>query len=312
MQIFVSGSLAYDRIMNFPGRFADHILPEKLHVLNVCFTVEGLQEKFGGTAGNIAYNLSLLGESPLILACAGRDFAAYRRHLEKLGLSLEGIRVVEEEFTAGAYITTDQDDNQITGFNPGAMKFPSHYRFPGLDPAQALAIISPGNLEDMIGYSRAYKEMQVPYICDPGQQIPVIPREDLAEMITGADILISNDYELEMIMGATGWDLAELCRRAGAVITTLGEQGSLVRQQGQEVSIPPVTPERVQDPTGAGDAFRAGLIKGLVLGRDLVQAARLGSTSASFALEHYGTQEHAYSQDQFWARHQAAFPGEAG
>ena len=176
MQVFVSGSLAYDRIMNFPGRFADHILPEKLHVLNVCFTVEGLQEKFGGTAGNIAYNLGLLGEHPLILACAGRDFAAYRRHLEELGLSLQGIRVVEEEFTAGAYITTDRDDNQITGFNPGAMKFPSDYRFPDLDPARTLAIVSPGNLEDMLGYSRFYKEKKVPYICDPGQQIPVIPR----------------------------------------------------------------------------------------------------------------------------------------
>ncbi len=312
MQIFVSGSLAYDRIMNFPGRFADHILPEKLHVLNVCFTVEGLQEKFGGTAGNIAYNLGLLGEAPLILASAGRDFSAYRRHLEELGLSLEGIRLVEEEFTAGAYITTDRDDNQITGFNPGAMKFPSEYRFPPLDPARALAIISPGNLEDMVGYSRTYKEMQVPYICDPGQQIPVIPRSDLAEMITGAHILISNDYELEMIMEATGWDPTELGRRAGAVITTLGEQGSLLRRAGEETSIPPVTPERVLDPTGAGDAYRAGLIKGLVLGRDLAQAARLGSTCASFALEHYGTQEHRYSQDQFWARHRAAFPGQAG
>ena len=175
MQIFVSGSLAYDRIMDFPGRFADHILPEKIHILNVCFMVNGLTERFGGTAGNIAYNLALLGEKPVILATAGKDFGPYREWLTKLGLPLDGIKEIPEEFTAGAYITTDLSDNQITGFNPGAMKHRSEYKFDGVDPAAALAIVAPGSLEDMLAYTRAYKARGVPYIFDPGQSIPAWP-----------------------------------------------------------------------------------------------------------------------------------------
>ena len=157
MTIFVSGSLAYDRIMDFPGRFADHILPEKIHILNVCFMVNGLTERFGGTAGNIAYNLALLEEKSVILATGGRDFGPYREWLAKLDLPLDGIRLIDEEFTAGAYITTDLADNQITGFNPGAMKHESHYRFDGADPRDSLAIVAPGNLGDMLAYSRHYK-----------------------------------------------------------------------------------------------------------------------------------------------------------
>ncbi len=308
MQIFVSGSLAYDRIMEFPGRFADHILPEKIHILNVCFTVNGLQENFGGTAGNIAYNLALLGEKPLILACAGRDFDRYRLWLEEHGLPTEGIRQVPEEFTAGAYITTDKDDNQITGFNPGAMKYPSLYSLDGTGPEDSLAIISPGNVEDMLAYSRAYKERGISYIFDPGQQIPILPREGLAEMIHGADILISNDYELELITKAVNKTKAELLEMTGAIITTLGEQGSVVCRRGQEeVPVAAAPAARVQDPTGAGDAYRAGLIKGLVMGKDLPAAAAMGAVCGSFAVEQLGTQQHAFSQDEFWERHRATF-----
>ncbi|MBW1952483.1 MAG: carbohydrate kinase family protein [Deltaproteobacteria bacterium] len=307
MQIFISGSLAYDRIMDFPGKFADHILPDKIHILNVCFMVNGLIEKFGGTAGNIAYNLALLGERPVILATAGHDFDRYEDRLRRLGLPLVGIRSIPEEFTAGAYITTDQSDNQITGFNPGAMKYPSLFQFDGVKPSQALAIVAPGNLEDMLTYTRIYKERRVRYIFDPGQSLPQWSKKQLSEMITGSGLLISNDYELEMIIKTTGLDKAELLQRTGAIITTHGEKGSMVISRAQEVQILAAKAAKVVDPTGAGDAFRAGLIKGLVLGHSLADAARLGATCASYAVEYHGTQEHHFTIEDFWARHRANF-----
>jgi adenosine kinase len=308
VQILITGSLAYDRIMEFPGRFGDHILPEKIHILNVCFTVEGLQENFGGTAGNIAYNLALLGEKPLVVAAVGRDFGRYRRWMEEHKLPLTGVREVQQEFTAGAYITTDKDDNQITGFNPGAMKHPAAYSLDGCDAADTLAIISPGNAEDMLGYSRQYKERGIRYIFDPGQQIPILPPDDLAEMVDGAHILISNDYELEMIQKATGMSKDQVIAKTGCLITTLGEKGSIICEGSpDEVRVGAAKARRVKDPTGAGDAYRAGLIKGLVTGRTMEQAAALGAVCASFAVEELGTQEHSFSQQEFSARHQEAF-----
>ena len=307
MQIFVSGSLAYDRIMDFPGKFSDHILPDKIHILNVCFVVNGLKEKFGGTAGNIAYNLALLGERPLILATVGNDFDKYETWLRKHDLPLSGIRHISEELTAGAYITTDMSDNQITGFNPGAMKYPSLCHFDGVKPREALAILAPGNVEDMVDYSRTYKKNKIPYMCDPGQQISSLRGEQLSEIIAGCELLISNDYELEMIVQATGLRKVDLLKRTKAIISTLGDKGSLVCQPQYEVAIPAVEALRVLDPTGAGDAYRAGLIKGLVLGKDLEDAARMGATCASYAVECYGTQEHRFSQDEFWERYRAAF-----
>ena len=217
MQIFVSGSLAYDRIMDFPGRFVDHILPEKIHILNVCFMVNGLREHFGGTAGNIAYNLALLEEKPVILATAGKDFAPYREWLASLGLPLTGIKEIPGVLTAGAYITTDLSDNQITGFNPGAMQHLSDYRFDGVDAAAAYAIVAPGGLEDMLVYTRAYKALGLPYIFDPGQSIPAWEGGRLREMVAGALALIVNDYEAEMFRQKTGLkdqELLELAPRA--------------------------------------------------------------------------------------------------
>ena len=307
MQIFVSGSVAYDRIMDFPGKFADHILPEKIHILNVCFVVDSLKEKFGGTAGNIAYNLALLGERPLILAAAGKDFDRYEAWLSKHGLPVSGIRYIEEELTAGAYITTDMSGNQITGFNPGAMKYPSLQQFEGLNPRETLAIVAPGNVEDMITYSRSYKQDEIPYIFDPGQQISVLSGEQLVEMITGSELLISNDYELEMIIQATGLGKGELLERTKAIISTLGENGSLLYSQQDEVTIHAAKALEVKDPTGAGDAYRAGLIKGLVMEKELANAARMGATCASYAVERYGTQEHSFTNEGFWARHLATF-----
>lgn len=307
MKIFISGSLAYDRIMDFPERFSDHILPDKIHILNVCFVVNGVKEQFGGTAGNIAYNLSLLGERPLILAAAGKDFTHYGEWLKSNGLSVDGIRVVLEELTAGAYITTDQADNQITGFNPGAMRHPSLYSIDGDNPADCLAIVAPGNVEDMLTYSRAYRERGIPYIFDPGQQIPVLTPENIREMVTGAKMLISNDYELEMITRATGMDLPELLNHTESVLTTLGEKGAVLRTRDAETQIPVARAEQVLDPTGAGDAFRAGMVKGLVNGKTLEESARMGAVSASFSVECTGTQCHRFTIEDFQARYDANF-----
>jgi adenosine kinase len=302
MRIFVSGSLAYDRIMDFPGRFVDHILPEKIHILNVCFMVNGLTERFGGTAGNIAYNLALLGEKAVIVATAGRDFAPYREWLVQLGLPLTGIKEIPAEFTAGAYITTDLADNQITGFNPGAMKFPSDHQFDGLEPAAALAIVAPGNLEDMLTYTRFYKDRGVRYIFDPGQSIPAWGGAELQEMATGALALIVNDYELEMFRQKTGLDASGILNLTPHLIITRGEQGSLLQTAGGLDTIPAVPVRQVLDPTGAGDAYRAGLLKGLVLGLDWPEAARLGAVLASFSVEQQGTQEHRLGISEFWER----------
>jgi adenosine kinase len=307
MHIFVSGSLAYDRIMDFPGRFADHILPEKIHILNVCFMVNGLTERFGGTAGNIAYNLALLGERPVILATGGRDFGLYQEWLNELKLPLAGIRLIEEEFTAGAYITTDLADNQITGFNPGAMKHQSEYPFDGVNPQESLAIIAPGNLPDMLEYSRRFKEMGLPYIFDPGQSIPAWGPAELQEMATGALALIVNDYEQELFCQKTGLDEGDLKNLVQALIVTKGEEGSeLIGPEGRE-TIPAAKASQVKDPTGAGDAYRAGLLKGLTLGLPWTPAALMGSTVASFAVEQAGTQEHRLSLSDFWQRYQDNF-----
>ncbi len=303
MQILVSGSLAYDRIMDFPEKFSDHIFPDKIHILNVCFLVNGIKEQFGGTAGNIAYNLALLGEKPLILASAGKDFDGYASWLERNDLNLQGIRLIPDEFTAGAYITTDVADNQITGFNPGAMKYPCSFKVDGQDPATTIAIIAPGNTEDMWNLSNEYKRKNIPYIFDPGQQIPVLPKDRLLEMIEGSKLLISNDYELEMIVRSTGRSKPELLETTEAIVTTLGDRGCLVATKKDETHIPAAKAAAVKDPTGAGDAFRAGLIKGLVMGKSLADAAALGSVCGSFGVECHGTQCHKFTLDDFWARH---------
>ena len=295
MTIIVSGSLAYDRIMDFPGHFSDHILPEKIHVLNVCFQVNGMKERFGGTAGNIAYALTLMGEKPWISATIGRDYHRYFDWMVQNGISTEKIKIIEDEFTASAYITTDKSDNQITGFHPGAMKHSSSLDFDRLDSKGTLMIVSPGNLEDMINYPRLCKQKGIDYIFDPGQSLPMLDAKDLVQAIEGCRILISNDYELDLMMSKTGLNREALLRRARAIIVTLGESGSQVITPAGEIRIPAVKPNRVEDPTGAGDAYRGGLISGLVRGREIEESARMGSVCASFAFECYGTQEYRFT-----------------
>jgi len=299
MKIIVSGSLAYDRIMDFPGHFSDHILPDKIHMINVCFQVNGMKEKYGGTAGNIAYALTLMGETPAICATIGHDYQKYFKWLAKNGISTENIKIIADEFTAGAYITTDRADNQITGFNPGAMKYQSTLDFDKFDPEKTLVIVSPGNFDDMVNFPRACKARKIDYILDPGQSLPLWNTKDLIQSIEGCRILIVNDYELSLIMSKTGLNKNALLKMAGTIITTMGELGSQVSTQYNEIAIPIFKARKVVDPTGAGDSYRGGLISGLAQGKDIEQSALMGSVCASFAVESYGTQEYSFSLEEF-------------
>ena len=307
MNIYISGSMAYDRIMDFPGKFSDHILPDKIHILNVCFTVNGMAEKFGGTAGNIAYSLNLLDEAPLIIATIGKDYGTYFEWLKKNNISVEGIKIIEDEFTAGAYITTDKADNQITGFNPGAMKYPSGFNVDDLDPQKSIVLLAPGNLQDMMSYAEACRKKGIRYICDPGQSLTQWEGKALRDWLEGSMMLISNDYELQMIIKMTGMEKKGLLGLTKTIITTLGEEGSLISTSNLDTAVPAARVSEVLDPTGAGDAYRAGLLKGIALGRDLETAAKMGAVSATYAIEKYGTQEHYFTYEDFTERYRNSF-----
>ncbi|MCQ2445026.1 MAG: carbohydrate kinase family protein [Mailhella sp.] len=306
--IHISGSLAFDRIMTFPGLFEEHILPEKLHFLNVAFLIDRIEEKHGGTAGNIAYTLSLLGEPSTLYTCVGRDFADYGEKLKSLGIRLDGVKTLPDGFTACAYITTDKADNQITGFAPSAMSTPV---FPEIKPAVSKgdwALIGPGNSDDMIALAAYYRENGTKYIFDPGQQTTALSGEQLASGLTGAEILIGNDYEIELIQKATGLTRADILDRVGTLITTYGAKGSSLERKGvAPYPIPAVKPDTVADPTGAGDSFRSGLLKGLHAGMGVEISARFGAVASSFCVEKYGTQVHAFTADEFRLRFEAAF-----
>jgi adenosine kinase len=220
----------------------------------------------------------------------------------KNNMACDDITIIEEELTASAYITTDQADNQITGFNPGAMKHPSSFNFDKINPEESIAIIAPGNLDDMMNYSVTYKDKGIDYIFDPGQSLPMWDSQDLTQCIEGSKIVVSNDYELELIIRKTGLDKNKLLQRTNSIVTTLGELGSRVCTSDCEINIPAIKPKEVVDPTGAGDAYRAGLIKGLIQGKDIEQCARMGSVCASFAIECYGTQEYHFSLTEFEKR----------
>jgi adenosine kinase len=302
MNIIVSGSIAYDRIMDFPGYFSEHILPEKIHVLNVSFTVNGLKERFGGTAGNIAYSLKLMGEDPIIVAAVGKDYHRYFEWLNRHRISTEFIKIIQDDFTSSAYITTDLADNQITGFHPGAMKFTTELNLDSFPSRDTIFIISPGNLEDMLHYSGLCKEKEIDYIFDPGQSLPLFKAADLIECIRGCRLLICNDYELDMILKKTGFSRKDLLNLTETLIVTRGEHGSTINTAEGIVEIAAVKPRRVVDPTGAGDAYRGGLLSGLVHRKNLEQSARMGSTCSSFCVECIGTQEYGFTPSEFAER----------
>jgi adenosine kinase len=304
MEIFISGSLAYDRIMDFPGHFADHILPDKIHILNVCFNLNGLVEKFGGTAGNIAYNLAMLGERPFIVATSGEDFSRYENWLHTHNLPTAYIKPIKGVFTAGAYITTDLDDNQITAFNPGAMAFEAD--LPRLN-GSSIVFIGPGNKKEMMKFAQAARAASVPFFFDPGQSLNTWNGDELREAVAGALCFISNDYELEQFLRITKWKMNDLYSRAKVVITTRGQEGAVVDIGGDRLLIPPVPVSNVLDPTGAGDAFRAGVLKALQMDFPWDVACQMGATVASFSLEHYGTQEHRFDWEKFCERYSKAY-----
>ncbi len=312
LSIYLSGSVAYDRIMNFPGRFTDSILPDQIHNLNVSFFIDRLDEKLGGNAGNIAYSLYLLGLPSIVVATVGKDFDKYHEVFADRGLSLEGISRLDTELTASAYITTDQTNNQITAFHAAAMMTPSTYTFPNLNPEKDLALIGPSNLTDMRAHPKLYKEKGVRYIYDPAQQLPVHTADDLRISIQGAFLLIGNDYEIQLIMNMTGMTRAELLGlTTHGIISTMGEKGSLViDKNGAETHVAAVSVKEVKDPTGAGDAYRSGLLYGLSKGKGLAASAKIGATCSAYCIEHAGTQGHSYTHEEFVRRHTAAF-GEA-
>lgn len=309
MSIYLTGSLAYDRIMNFPGNFVDSILPDQIHNLNVSFFIDRLEERLGGNAGNIAHTLALLGEKPLIVGTAGKDFARYAGELERRGLSLDGILMLEDEPSASAYIMTDQMNNQITGFHAAAMITPSTYDFAEIDPQADIALVGPSNPDDMIRHPALFKEKGVRYIYDPSQQLPMFDKDALLACIDGSYLLIGNDYEIQLIANTTEKTREELAAMTSlGLISTLGEEGCLILENGKDARHIPAAPvSALVDPTGAGDAFRAGLIKGIVLEQSLAECARLGSTCAAFCVEASGTQEHDFSIEAFFHRYSTVY-----
>jgi adenosine kinase len=305
-RILVSGSLAYDLIADYPKRFSDAILSEKIHALSVSFEIEKPERSFGGTAGNIAYTLGLLGLAPRILGKTGEDFALYREHLERAGVDLSYTAPSPGEATALAIIMTDRDDNQIAAFYPGASA--RHSPLPeSIWGAESLMIVSPGNAEDMRAIPAHCKKTGTPFIFDPGQQISRMPPEDLSSGIDGSLALFVNDYELELIKQKTGLSEDALFGKTETLITTFGAKGSRIRTKEQTYEIPPATPAEILDPTGAGDAYRAGFIAGLAKGWPLPVVGRFASVIACYTVERRGTQTHSFTWDDLRVRYQANF-----
>ena len=306
MDILVSGSMAYDRIMNFNGRFSDHILPDQLDNISISLLVDSLTEHIGGTAGNIAYSLSLLGEKPRILAAMGRDYHQYFEWLGKCGISTDDIRIVEDELTAGAYITTDLNSNQFTGFNPGAMKHQAGFSYAGVNASDTMAIVGPGNLADMMEFTARNNELGIFSIFDPGQSLPIWEPEALSRCIGQSNMLICNEYELGMISNSTGLSRGELAGMVEHLVVTLGAEGAEFHSNGASERVP-VVPTDAVDPTGAGDAFRGGLIKGLAHGASIKRAVQMGAVCGYYAVQVNGTQTYRYTQAEYDAKLRECF-----
>jgi adenosine kinase len=306
MKIVVTGSIAFDYLMSFPGKFTEHFLPEHMHRVSLSFLVDTMDKRRGGCGPNIAYTLALLGERPLLMATAGEDFGEYRTWLEAAGVNTEHVKQVQGKFTASFFCSTDQNNNQIASFYTGAMADAGQLSFREVKDC-ALAIISPNDPEAMVQYASECRTLGIRAIFDPGQQCARMSGEQLAEGVLGSTIVICNDYEFELIRQKTGLSEADILARSAALIVTRGELGSLVMTRDGCAEVSAVMPRRIVDPTGVGDAFRGGLMKGLALGLDYPTAARLGSVAATYALEHLGGQSHAYSWNEFKARYEEHF-----
>jgi adenosine kinase len=301
MSALICGSLAYDTIMVFPDQFKEHILPDKVHILNVAFLVPEMRREFGGVAGNISYNLRLLGNDPYPMATVGDDFGPYQTHLDKLGISTRYVRHVEGEFTPQAFITTDIDDNQITAFHPGAMQ---HSHLNRVTDAEGIriGIVAPDGKTAMIQHSRDFAEAGIPHIFDPGQGMTLFNGAELKQFIREAKYIVVNDYEYQLLKERTGLDGGEISRQVEALIVTRGAEGSVLRTRDDMHTIGSVDPDDVQDPTGCGDAFRAGLIHGLLNDFDLVTCCRIGSVMGAIKVARQGPQNHNPSPDEIGQR----------
>jgi adenosine kinase len=298
--------MAYDTIMVFHDRFKNHILPDQLHILNVAFHVPDMRREFGGCAGNIAYSLKLLGGEPLIMATVGEDSPPYLRRLEHLGVDCRHVMEVPKTYTAQAFITTDLDDNQITAFHPGAMNF-SHLNHVAAAGQLAIGIVAPDGREGMVQHARELHEAKVPFVFDPGQGLPLFNGEELLRFLELAEYCCVNDYEAKLLCEKTGRSLSELARLVTAFIVTLGANGAEIHTQGQRLDIPSVKPDDLLDPTGCGDAFRAGLLYSLASGMPWEKAGRLASLMGSIKIAHRGGQNHAPTRAQIDERYRAAF-----
>ena len=302
MKLIVTGSIAFDYLMQFPGKFTEHILPEHLQRVSLSFLVDSMDKRRGGCAPNIAYTLALLGERPFLVATAGQDFREYDEWLQAAGVDTSHVLHVPDKFTASFFCSTDTENNQIASFYIGAMANASELSLRTIhDPG--LVIISPNDPGAMVQYAEECRTIGVPFIFDPGQQCARLSGDELRVGISGARLLICNDYEFELIRQKTGIDEQQLLRHASALLITRGADGSSVYESPTRIDVPAVTPHRIVDPTGVGDAFRGGLMKGMAIGKSLKECAQLGTVAATYALEHLGGQSHAYTKKEFTERY---------
>ena len=306
MKLVVTGSIAFDYLMSFPGRFTEHFLPDHMERVSLSFLVDSMDKRRGGCAPNIAYTLALLGQTPFLMATAGQDFGDYRAWLEAAGVDTSLVKQVADKFTASFFCSTDENNNQIASFYTGAMANAAELSFRTVEDC-GLAIISPNDPAAMIQYAEECRTTGVPFIFDPGQQCARMSGDDLRAGIAGAKLVICNDYEFELIRQKTGMSEAVVLAVAGALIVTHGEKGSQIYTADGQHAVAPVPPHRIVDPTGVGDAFRGGLMMGMALGLSYPESAQLGSVAATYALEHLGGTSHSYSVTEFRARFEEHF-----
>jgi adenosine kinase len=306
MNIVVTGSIAYDYLMSFPGKFTEHFLPEHMNRISLSFLVDTMDKRRGGCAPNIAYTLALLGERPLLMATAGEDFGEYRAWLDAAGIDTSPVMQVAGKFTASFFCSTDQDNNQIASFYTGAMADAGALSFRTVEDC-GFAIISPNDPGAMVQYAGECRTLGIQFIFDPGQQCARMSGEELKQGVVGAAIVICNDYEYELLKQKTGWSEGEILDQSGVLIVTRGEHGSSVITVDGRTDVKAIAPEQIVDPTGVGDAFRGGLLKGIALGLSYEVSAQLGSVAAAYALEHLGGQSHAYTLQEFITRYEEHF-----
>ena len=303
----ICGSVAYDTILVFPDRFKAHILPDKIHILNVAFLVPEMRREFGGCAANIAYSLRLLGDLGLPMATAGHDFGPYRERLKALGIRLDHVTVIEDAFTAQAFITTDLDDNQITAFHPGAMQYAHVNQVSRAAAGVALGIVAPDGRQAMIEHAAQFVAAGIPFIFDPGQGLPMFGADELNTFIEQATWVAVNDYEWGLLQQKTGLTAADIAAGVEALIVTRGAEGSVIYAGGRVMAIPSVKPRTLVDPTGCGDAYRAGLIHGLLRGLDWETTGRVASLMGSIKIESLGPQNHRFTAEDFRGRYRHVF-----